>query len=139
MNDHILCVHINQSHSSIIQTKWCKNLWLYRLVNIYVSSYLQHWESESIILSVRSNSANPWTVAHQVIYALNSPDKNATAVPFSRGSSLPRDQTWISCTAGRFFTMWATRKDRNTKKSLQIQMLMIAAMSINRKYTNPWE
>ena len=26
------------------------------------------------------------------------------AIFFSRGSSQPRDQTWISCIAGRFFT-----------------------------------
>ena len=32
------------------------------------------------------------------------------AIPFSRGSSLPRDQTWVSCTPGRFFTIWATRE-----------------------------
>jgi len=25
-------------------------------------------------------------------------------IPFSRGSSRPRDQTWVSCTAGRFFS-----------------------------------
>ena len=27
---------------------------------------------------------------------------------FSRGSSWFRDQTWVSCIAGRFFTIWAT-------------------------------
>ena len=33
------------------------------------------------------------------------------AIPFSRGSSWPRDWTWISCViAGRFFTVWATRE-----------------------------
>ena len=32
------------------------------------------------------------------------------AIPFSRGSSGPRDQIWVSCTAGRFFTIWATRE-----------------------------
>ena len=32
------------------------------------------------------------------------------AVSFSRGSSWPRDQTWVSCTAGRFFTTWAPRE-----------------------------
>ena len=32
------------------------------------------------------------------------------AIPFSRGSSWPRDQTWFSCIAGRFFTIWATRE-----------------------------
>ena len=32
------------------------------------------------------------------------------AIPFSRGSSQPRDRTQVSCTAGRFFTNWATRE-----------------------------
>ena len=32
------------------------------------------------------------------------------AIPFSRGSSWPRDQTQVSCVAGRFFTIWATRE-----------------------------
>ena len=31
-------------------------------------------------------------------------------IPFSRGSSQPRDQTQVSYTAGRFFTSWATRE-----------------------------
>ena len=32
------------------------------------------------------------------------------AISFSRGSSQPRDQTQVFCTAGRFFTNWATRE-----------------------------
>ena len=32
------------------------------------------------------------------------------AIPFSRGSSRPRDWTQFSCIAGRFFTAWDTRK-----------------------------
>ena len=31
-------------------------------------------------------------------------------ISFSRGSSQPRDQTQVSCIAGRFFTSWATRE-----------------------------
>ena len=31
-------------------------------------------------------------------------------IPFSRGSSQPRDCTQVSCNAGRLFTVWATRK-----------------------------
>ena len=37
------------------------------------------------------------------------------AYPFSRGSFLPRNRTWVSCIAGGFFTNWAireTQKDR---------------------------
>ena len=30
------------------------------------------------------------------------------AIPFSRGSSQPRVQTQVPCTAGRFFTVWGT-------------------------------
>ena len=30
------------------------------------------------------------------------------AIPFSRGSSQPRDHTRVSCVAGLFFTIWAT-------------------------------
>ena len=40
--------------------------------------------------------AIPWTVAYQA--------------SFSRGSSRPRDQTQVSCIAGRHFTIWATRE-----------------------------
>ena len=38
------------------------------------------------------------------------PDKNTgmAAISFSRVSSWPRDQTRVSCIAGRFFTNWAT-------------------------------
>ena len=32
------------------------------------------------------------------------------AIPFSKGSSRPRDWTWVSHIAGRFFTIWATRE-----------------------------
>ena len=32
------------------------------------------------------------------------------AIPFSRGSSQPRDRTQVSCIAGRFSTIWNTRE-----------------------------
>ena len=32
------------------------------------------------------------------------------AIPFSRGSSWPRDWSWVSHTTGRFFTIWASRE-----------------------------
>ena len=37
-------------------------------------------------------------------------------ISFSKGSSWPRDRTWVSLTAGRFFTVWATRRAREWKK-----------------------
>ena len=38
------------------------------------------------------------------------------AFPFSRGSSQPRDWTWVSCFAGGFFTSWATREAQEEGK-----------------------
>ena len=32
------------------------------------------------------------------------------AIFFSRGSAQPRDRTWVSCIAGRYFTIWVTRE-----------------------------
>ena len=32
------------------------------------------------------------------------------AIPFSRGSSQPKDQTCVSCTEGRSFIVWASRE-----------------------------
>ena len=37
-------------------------------------------------------------------------------MPFSRGSSWPRDQTWVFCIAGRFFTIWTTWEAHNSQK-----------------------
>ena len=37
------------------------------------------------------------------------------AISFSRGSSQPRDQTWVSRIVGRCFTIWATREVLITK------------------------
>ena len=31
-------------------------------------------------------------------------------ISFSKGSSEPRDRTWVSCIAGRHFTVWTTRE-----------------------------
>ena len=46
------------------------------------------------------------------------------AIPFSRGSSWPWDQTWVSCIEGRFSTIWSIRKaqifvHQSTKKYIK--------------------
>ena len=43
------------------------------------------------------------------------------AVSFSRRSSQPRDRTWVSCIAGRRFTVWATGEDPDYKQDPQKQ------------------
>ena len=52
--------------------------------------------------------AIPWTVAHQAVHGIpQARILERIAIPFSKGSSWPRDQAQVSCVswiAGRFFT-----------------------------------
>ena len=47
------------------------------------------------------------------------------AIPFSRGSSWPREQIQVSCTAGRFFTIWATREVLTQNLTLCLSSCML--------------
>ena len=71
-------------------------------------------QSVSVCHSVVSDSfVTPWTVAHQAPLSMGILQVRILewiAIPFSRGSSQPRDQTQVSCIAGGFFTIWATRE-----------------------------
>ena len=62
--------------------------------------------------SVLADSATPYTVACQlpVHEILQKGILQWVAMPFSREHSWPRDWTWVSCIAGRFFTIWAIRE-----------------------------
>ena len=55
--------------------------------------------------SVMSDSVTPWTVACQAPLPMEFFRQEWVAILFSGGSSRPRDQTGISCTAGGFFTI----------------------------------
>ena len=57
--------------------------------------------------------ASPWTVAHQATLSMEFPRQEEwVAMPSSRGSSVPRDRTHISCIAGRYFTAEPLGKPR---------------------------
>ena len=55
----------------------------------------------------------PWT--YTVNGILQARILEWVAIPFSRGSSQPRDWTQVSHIAGRFFTSWATRETHATQ------------------------
>ena len=65
--------------------------------------------------------ATPWTIARRVLCPwdflcplsmgiVQARKLEWVAMPSSRGSFQARDQTQVSCIAGRFFTIWATRE-----------------------------
>ena len=49
----------------------------------------------------------PVSAVHGILQARRL---EGVALPFSKGSSWPRDQTWISYILGRFFIIWYTKK-----------------------------
>ena len=51
--------------------------------------------------------SSPGTSVHEISQARTL---EWVVMPFSRGSHQPRNQTLVSCTAGRFFTIWANRE-----------------------------
>ena len=61
------------------------------------------------------------------------------AMPSSRGSSLPRDQTQVSHIAGRFFTIQATREPMNTGVgSLSLLQEIFPTQELNRGSEDPY-
>ena len=81
--------------------KWCKE----QTVVITFKTFTP-WHCTHTCNGCESQSGN---------WILNSPAKNTgvVAIPFSRGSSWPRDWTCVSCFTGRFFKICATREAPN--------------------------
>ena len=54
------------------------------------------------------------------------------AIPFSRGSSWPRNQSWVSFIAGGFLTVWATREAwgfKQRRKHIQAFWILVYTLS----------
>ena len=63
--------------------------------------------------SVMFNSVTPWTVTHQAPLSMGFSRQEfwSGCHALLQGIFQPRDRTQVSCIAGRFFTIWATRED----------------------------
>ena len=74
--------------------------------------WVAHSLLQRIFLTQRSNPNLPHST--RIFYQLSHQGSprilERVAYPFSIGSSQPRNQTGVSCTAGGFFTSWATRE-----------------------------
>ena len=82
---------------------------LYRLNHQGSSESVSH----SVVFSCVRLFGIPWTAACRAPLSMGfySPLRRLerAVIPFSRGSSQFRDGTQVSCIAGGFFTIWATR------------------------------
>ena len=58
-------------------------------------------------------------------------------VPFSRGSSQPRDWIWVSCVTGRFFTNRATKEALKVKRVYKFSISQHVQLRLT-KDSDPW-
>ena len=89
----------------------CYMIYICVCVCFLTQSSQQTWVSESH--SVVSDSLRPhglWPARLLVHGILQARIMEWVDIPFSRGSSQPRDQTQVSCIADGFLTIWATRE-----------------------------
>ena len=75
---------------------------------LFEASFFPSFESESVSHSVVLTLWTHNSPGFSVHGILQARILEWVAIPFSRGSSLPRNGTQVSCTADRFFTTWAT-------------------------------
>ena len=85
-----------------------------------VTSFTTYKESKIVSYSVVFKSLQPHGLCSPPYSSVNGILQARVlewaAMPSSRGYSWPRDQTRVSCIAGRFFTIWATRESPSTHK-----------------------
>ena len=59
------------------------------------------------------------------------------AISFCRGSSQPRDWSWVSCTTGRFFTNWATREAQHRLEFNSLSFSSHNAGMVTERHDSP--
>ena len=97
-------------------------------------------ESDGLLTIVKMKVSCVWlfvtprTVAHQapLFMEFSRQEYWRVTIPFSRGSSQPRDRTQISHISGRFFTNWAIMQIKTTIRC----HLTLVRMAIIKKSTN---
>ena len=60
------------------------------------------------------------------------------SLPFSRGSSHPRDRTHVSHIAGGFFTSWATKEAHCLEFHCGSLVVLVQSLSRVRLFSTPW-
>ena len=101
---HSMLLNENNNNNSIqtvdIAGTWCHKIYYeYLWVSEVTQSCPTLWES--------MDCSPPGSSVHGIFQVRIL---EWVAISFSRGSSQPRDWTWVSCIAGRRFTIWATRE-----------------------------
>ena len=119
--------HTSESHSVMSNSLWPHGLYSLQNSPGQNTAVCSHPLLQWIFPTQGSNPGLPY--CRQILYQLNhqgSP-RILAWVPylFSSGSSQPRNQPGVSCSAGGFFTDWATREALNTRENCRFLKLFL--------------
>ena len=118
LNIHVLWIelHCSQIHISKSSPQcdyiWRLDLYGERTLPIFLyhlAPYHHQWFSHQVVFD-SCDSMDSSLPGSTVCGILQARILEWVAISFSRGSSWPRDQTQVSCIAGRLFIDWDTRK-----------------------------
>ena len=85
------------------------NWYLYWISIYIISEWVSEWVAQSCPTLCDPKDGGPPGSSVRGIFQARI--LQWVAIPFSRGSSPPRYQTWVSHIASRLVTIWATRED----------------------------
>ena len=105
----------DSSYYLAIRHELCLIAFLLEITNFKREGFYFLWWSWNVLVLVSQSCVTlgdpmdcslPDSSVHVILQAMTL---EWVAILFSRGSSQPRDQTLVSCIAGGFFTIWATK------------------------------
>ena len=88
----------------------CIYIYIHTYTYIYINTHTYIHTFVAQLCPALCNPMNCSPLGSSVHGILQARILEWVAIPFSRGSSWPRDWTCVSCNSGRFFTIWATRE-----------------------------
>ena len=107
-----------------------------KLFNYYICHFCSH--ILKVIVKITQLCLTLWDPMDYTVHGiLQAKILEWVAVPFSRGSSQPRDQAQVSCTAGGFFTSWTT--GRPLTLILQVIWLFLKKNQSIDDYWQQWK
>ena len=119
---------------------WATSLWLTMSPQIMTTQGKDQVYIMLLPLSCFSRAqlfVTPWTIysppGSSVHGILQARILEWVAISYSRGSSWPKDRTWVSCIAGSFLTVWATREAHQSGQTQFLSPLVFSRSDATSK------
>ena len=110
------------------------------IVHGILQARLLEWVNCSLLQGIFPGFPDCRWILYQLSHQESPKIPEWVAYPFSNGSSQPRNQTGVSCIAGRFFTNWATYVCYKGiyRQRRYLEFSSVQSLSRVRLFATPW-